>query len=197
MKKFLFSICFVLFCNTVQAQCINGSCGNVYQSNGSCVNGSCNVQYSQSMNYVIRGVVEQERFYVNVKSWDRNYTIPVINGVLPEMTLNGSYNNLILDYSSGIEYTKEKYGNMKVINYLSNENLKVSNTNGKPSAPKGPSVLKAKSSTSVPKKPSDEEIDNIFGTKALKANEINLKKPSSVKNIQADSDEFIDNLFSK
>lgn len=197
MKKFLFSICFVLFCNTVQAQCINGSCGNVYPSNGACVNGSCNVQYSQSMNYVIRGVTEQERFYVNVKSWNRNYTIPVINGILPEMTLNGSYNNVILDYSSGIEYTREKYGNMKVINYLSNENLKVSNTNGKPSAPKGPGILKAKSNTNVPKKPSDEEIDNIFGTKALKVNEINFQKPSSVKNIQADSDEFIDNLFSK
>lgn len=175
----------------MQAQCGNGSCGVQYDSR------SYGVQYNNSMNYIIRGVTEQERFYVNVKAWDRNYTVPVINGILPEMTLNGNYNNVILDYSSGIEYTKEKYGNMKVIDYSSNENLKASNVNEKPSAPKGPGVLKAKSNANVPKRPSNEEIDNIFDTNALKVNEINLKKPSGVKNIQADSDQFIDNLFSK
>ena len=42
-----------------------------------------------------------------------------------------------------------------------------------------------------------ERKDLVESCKNLKVNEINFQKPSSVKNIQADSDEFIDNLFSK
>lgn len=183
MKKFLFLICFILFfSNQANAQCFNGCRVNSYYPHV--------VYFEPSLNYEIRNITETERFYVAIKAWDRNYTIPVINGYLPEITHNGNYNSLILDYSSRIEYTKEKFGRLQVINY-SNSDVKNVKLNSKPSVPKGPDVPVIKNTTSgaksnVPKRPDNSEIDSIFNNKAKK-----IERPKD------DLNESIDNIFKK
>jgi hypothetical protein len=187
MKRFLFLICCTFFCySSAEAQCFNGCRVNTYYPNA--------VYFESSLNYEIRNISENERFYVKIKAWDRNYTIPVINGYMPEISYNGNYNNLVLDYSSRIEYTNEKFGRLDVINYVDNTASAVK-TN-KPSVPKGPDAPKVKNVTSavksnIPKRPSTEDIDLILDGKVKK----------EVKKVQRpngeNSNEFIDKLLEK
>lgn len=183
MKKLLFLVCCTFFCyNSAEAQCFNGCRVTSYYPN--------TVYFEPSLNYEIRNISENERFYVKIKAWDRNYTIPVINGYIPEISYNGNYNNLVLDYSSRIEYTSEKFGRLSVINYVDNT-VSTVKTN-KPSVPKGPDAPKVKNVTiksDVPKKPSTEEIDLILdGKKEVKK----VQRPNN-----DNSDEIIDNLLKK
>lgn len=129
-----------------------------------------------TLHYEIVNIVEYERFYVTVKAWDRTYSIPVINGLLPELeTKNGNPYNLVLDYKNGVRYSKAKHGVVVVYTVDGVRPSKVNNN--LPMAPKQPGVKNKTNSSNTPKRPDTKELDGY------------LDLPSEVKeNFREDSD---------
>ena len=64
----------------------------------------------------IPGGIERRREYVRCRVRNVYYTLPVINGCLPEVTVTG-VDNLVLNYGSAIVYDNKLYGGQGYIVY--------------------------------------------------------------------------------
>jgi hypothetical protein len=179
--------------------------------------GSCNTGCVVNSGYVVHdpglyltlqnipGGVETKREYVRCKVFDKYYTLPVINGYLPSVTVR-STNDLVLNYGTGVVYHSSMYGGKSYIAYNSTTARKpeaVKTFEGVESVKKvitsGPTGVHHPDTLTTPvqekaKVPSDEEIDSLLNRAPTKAAtmptgahrpsdaEVDslLKKPSSV-----------------
>lgn len=201
----------VLSVNYVQAQCLTGDCGVVYSdpiiySAPPVVYSNRSVYSAPPLVYLeplhlhlknIPGGVERTRHYVNVYVESDKYTseIPVINGVLPDVTLHkiGSrkVNHIVLDYGSNRAYDKKYVRSNGYIYYKDQVNQKNTPSavkleleapinarkNEVPSAVKSENtpnkVISPEAIIPIPKssliRPSDSEIDDILNRKSDEA----------------------------
>lgn len=200
MKKFLLCFLVLVFYSTSAFAQIPVCVGRPSCGPGNCLPSysgpSCNVAYGTSLQYDIVNIVEQDRMYVKVKAWNRIYTLPVINGYLPEITQKTGPYDLILDYKSKVRYDREIYGGNGYVVYTlpdsSSATIDKINVLDGPSGMKGPDyVSKAKQSQSL-SRPSDDEVDQLLNGSTSKAIR---SEPSTRKIPRRPSDDEIDNLL--
>jgi len=173
MRNFIFLIGSFLFLTTV-AEAQVGRCGCYFYPY---YGGVPSVVYEPVLNYEIVNIVEHERFYVTAKAWDRTYTIPVINGYLPELTAkNANPYDLLLDYGSRVRYSRERHGTVVVYTVDGDSNTPPLVNNKYPMAPKNDSIKNKAKSSNTPKRPDTKDLDELLGL------------PAPVRNFAEDSE---------
>lgn len=229
----LIILALVLFPTTyVQAQCLTGNCGVVYSDviysspsvvysspSPSIVYSSPSVVYEEPLHLYLKNVSggERTRQYANVYVEEDKYRckIPVINGILPSVTLyrrnNDKVTDIVLDYGSNRKYSSNYISSDGYIHYNSNDKKVVPSAlklegpinarkNDVPSAVKLEEVpskaIAPETILPIPKngliRPSDSEVDEIFNQKSRdeifnQKSRIETSIPESFQNDEIDS----------
>lgn len=177
-----------------QNACYNNNCGVYYSENyatGDCSSGSCASNYDPNafhrtaiyptgnLRYTLKNQgVEKSRFYIKARVYGKVYTVPVINGNMPEVSVVGN-NELILNYANKISYSNEWGG--EIVEYTSKASLDLNK--------KAPAVKAL------------EKQENVIndkaplGIKLIEEDVSKVKKEDGPKSITPPSDEEIDNLL--